>query len=145
MQIRHALESDHDGWLPLWKGYQQFCAADIPEGTSRLTWQRFHDPAEPMHCAVADIGGQLVGMVHYIEHRSCWTTGDYVYLQDLFVSPDQRGRGIGKALIQHVYAFAQEAGASRVWWLTQETNAQARVLYDQVADLTGFIQYRKQC
>ena len=96
-----------------------------------------------MHCAVAEEGDRLVGMVHYIQHRSCWTVGDYVYLQDLFVEPDLRGTGIGRALIEHVYARAAEAGASRVWWLTHESNAQAMLLYDRIADKPGFVQYRR--
>jgi len=84
-----------------------------------------------------------VGLVHYIQHRSCWTVGDYVYLQDLFVDPDVRGTGLGRALIEHVYAQAAETGASRVWWLTHESNAQAMLLYDRIADKSGFVQYRK--
>ena len=85
----------------------------------------------------------LVGIVHYIFHRSTWTIGDYCYLQDLFTVPQARGKGAGRALIEEVYTRAREAGAARVYWLTQEDNAQARILYDKVADLPGFIQYRK--
>lgn len=143
MNIRMAREADFAQWLPLWRGYQVFYKTDIPESTTATTWARFQNPAEPMHCAVAELDGALIGMVHYIHHRSCWTVGDYVYLQDLFVAPDVRGTGVGRALIEHVYAAAAEAGASRVWWLTQESNAQATSLYDRIADKSGFIQYRK--
>ena len=124
MNIRMVRETDFAQWLPLWKGYQLFYKTDIPETTTATTWSRFLDPAEPMHCAVAEAQGQLIGIVHYIEHRSCWTTGDYVYLQDLFVAPDIRGKGVGRALIEHVYAHAM-------------------LLYDRIADKSGFIQYRK--
>jgi GNAT superfamily N-acetyltransferase len=96
-----------------------------------------------MHCAVAEVDGKLIGMVHYIQHHSCWTTGNYVYLQDLFVDPDIRGKGFGSALIEYVYAAAGKAGDSRVWWLTHESNADAMLLYDRIADKRGFIQYRK--
>ena len=82
-------------------------------------------------------------MVHYIQHRSCWTTGVYLYLQDLFVKSDFRAKGVGRALIQHVYAAAADAGASRVYWLTHNSNSDAMLLYDRIADKTGFIQYRK--
>ncbi|NDG56526.1 MAG: GNAT family N-acetyltransferase, partial [Betaproteobacteria bacterium] len=81
--------------------------------------------------------------VHYIEHRSCWTSGDYMYLQDLFVELPMRGRGVGRALIEHVYERAAASGASRVWWLTHESNKDAMFLYDRIADKSGFVQYRK--
>ena len=101
-------------------------------------------PAEPVHGAIARLeSGEPVGIVHWIFHRSCWTTGAYCYLQDLFVAPSIRGSGIGRALIQHVYAAAAEAGASRVHWLTHETNTDAMLLYDRIATKSGFIQYRK--
>ncbi|MDF0606820.1 GNAT family N-acetyltransferase [Neisseriaceae bacterium TC5R-5] len=144
MQIRLIQAIDFAQWLTLWQGYQTFYQTDIPQEISEQTWQRFLDPQQPMHCAVAELHGELVGMVHYIFHRSCWTTGDYVYLQDLFTRPGQRGQGVGRALIEHVYAHAEQAGASRVYWLTHESNQQAMQLYDQLADKSGFIQYRKQ-
>lgn len=143
MKIRIANESDFAQWLPLWKGYQRFYKTDIPDVTTNTTWKRFHDQAEPMHCAVAESDEKLIGMVHYIAHRSCWTVGDYVYLQDLFVDPESRGQGIGGLLIEHVYATAAQAGASRVWWLTHETNSAGMLLYDRIAEKSGFVQYRK--
>ncbi|WP_018150874.1 GNAT family N-acetyltransferase [Leeia oryzae] len=143
MQIRMVTSQDFDQWLPLWKGYQTFYKVDLADEVTQQTWQRFLDPAEPMHCAVAEVNGELVGMVHYIYHRSCWTMGDYCYLQDLFAVPQQRGKGVGRALIEHVYAASKAAGAARVWWLTHETNEEAMKLYDRIADKSGFIQYRK--
>ncbi len=143
MNIRMAQETDFVQWLPLWKGYQTFYKTCIPEETTAITWSRFHTPAEPMHCAVAEMEGKLIGMVHYIQHRSCWTTGDYVYLQDLFVEPQMRGSGVGRALIEHVYERAAQSGASRVWWLTHESNTDAMLLYNRIADKSGFLQYRK--
>ena len=143
MNLRIAQNSDFANWLPLWKAYQVFYKTDIPDAVTEQTWKRFMDPDEPMHCAVAEMDGQLVGMVHYIAHRSCWTQGDYIYLQDLFTHPSVRGTGVGRALIEHVYAFAAQEGAARVWWLTHESNQQAMHLYDRIADKSGFIQYRK--
>lgn len=143
MNIRMAQPADHAQWLPLWKGYQAFYKVDIAEVVTERTWARFLDASEPMHCAVAEINGELVGMVHYIFHRSCWTEGDYVYLQDLFTQPGLRGKGVGRALIEHVYASAEHDHASRVWWLTHESNLQAMQLYDRIADKSGFVQYRK--
>lgn len=143
MNIRLAREADYAYWLPLWQGYQAFYKTAIAQDTTATTWSRFLDPSEPMHCAVAELDGRLVGLVHYIAHRSCWTTGDYIYLQDLFVDPQLRGQGVGRALIEHVYAAAAQAGAARVWWLTHESNTDAMLLYDRIADKSGFVQYRK--
>ncbi len=143
MQVRPARSEDFAQWLPLWKGYQEFYRVNIPAVVTELTWRRFHDPAEPMHCAVGERDGRLIGLVHYLFHRSCWTAGDYCYLQDLFTSHESRGKGVGRALIEHVYAKAAEAKASRVYWLTQETNHQAMILYDGIAEKSGFLQYRK--
>lgn len=143
MKIRTAGPQDFAQWLPLWQGYQAFYKTTIAHEVTELTWQRFLDPGEPMHCAVAELNGELIGMVHYIYHRSCWTSADYCYLQDLFAAPAQRGQGLGRALIGHVYAQAAAAGASRVHWLTHETNTDAMLLYDRIGDKSGFIQYRK--
>lgn len=143
MIIRPANEADFKRWLPLWRGYQLFYKTDISEETTSVTWARFLDVAEPMHCAVAEVDEKLIGLVHYIAHRSCWTIGDYVYLQDLFVDTSARGHGVGRALIEFVYAKAKESGASRVWWLTHETNTDAMRLYDRIAAKSGFVQYRK--
>jgi len=141
--VRLATAQDRAQWLPLWQGYQAFYKADLAAVTE-ATWSRFHDPAEPMHCAVAEAaGGRLVGLVHYIFHRSCWLREPSCYLQDLFAAPEVRGRGVGRALIEHVYAAAAKAGSARVWWLTHESNTQAMQLYDRIADKSGFVQYRK--
>ena len=144
IEIRPVVAADHEAWLPLWQGYQRFYMTEIPAETGAVTWQRFLDPAEPMGAALAWRGDQAIGLVHWVIHRSTWTIGDYCYLQDLFTVPAARGRGVGRALIEAVYERAGQAGASRVWWLTQEANYAGRMLYDQVADRPGFIQYRKQ-
>ena len=144
LDIRPITAADHAAWLPLWQGYQRFYQAEIPAETSALTWQRFLDPAEPMHAALAWRDGVAVGLVHWIFQRTCWSVSDNCYLQDLYVSETQRGGGIGRALIEHVCAAARDAGASRVHWLTQETNYAGRLLYDRLAERSGFIQYRRQ-
>ena len=141
--IRAAIAADHDAWLPLWRGYQAFYQVDLPASTTATTWQRLLDPAEPLHLALAEVDGRVVGMVHFIEHRNCWSPLNSVYLQDLFTEAGVRGQGVGRALIEHVYAQAKQLGAGKVHWLTHETNLQAMVLYDQVAEKPGFVQYRK--
>jgi GNAT superfamily N-acetyltransferase len=130
-------------WEPLWQAYLAFYKASVPPEVTEHTWQRLHDSREPMFALGAFDGPKLVAFTHYIFHRSTWTIGPYCYLQDLFTVEEARGRGAARLLIEEVYRRAAEAGASRVYWLTQETNARARSLYDQVADNAGFIQYRK--
>jgi GNAT superfamily N-acetyltransferase len=143
LRIRPIDANDYDAWLPLWKGYQDFYRVDIADAVTRNTWKRLLDPAEPMNAALAERDGRAIGLVHWIFHRSTWTDGDYCYLQDLFVAPDVRGAGAGRALIEHVYAGAKRHGAARVYWLTHETNEVAMRLYDRIAGKSGFIQYRK--
>jgi GNAT superfamily N-acetyltransferase len=141
--IRPLNQSERAAWEPLWRGYLEFYqTTQTPEATD-VAWQRLHDPAEPMFGLGAHIDGKMRGIVHYLFHRSFWTTGDYCYLQDLYVAENARNMGLGRALIEAVYAKAKEAGASRVYWLTQEGNATARALYDKLAQRSGFIQYRK--
>ncbi len=140
--IRPATAADHAAWLPLWRGYQAFYKVEQAEAETRITWQRLLDPTEPMHLALAESGGSVVGMVHFIEHRTCWTQANAVYLQDLFTAPEARGHGVGRALIAHVCERARAMGCAKVHWLTHETNAQAMALYDKVAERPGFVQYR---
>ena len=143
IEIRTIDSNDFDIWLPLWKGYQKFYKVDIPESVTRETWARFLDPEEPMHVALAIAIDRALGLVHSIYHRSAWTTGDDCYLQDLFVAHDARGRGIGRALIEHIYADAKRRGSPRVYWQTHESNHDAMQLYDRIADRSPFVQYRK--
>jgi GNAT superfamily N-acetyltransferase len=143
VSIRPLEQNEHADWLRLWRGYQAFYKVDIPEATSAVTFRRLLDPAEPMKGALAHLEGRRIGLVHHIRHRSCWTVGDYCYLQDLFVDPQVRGGGVGRALIEYVYRVAAEQQCARVYWLTHESNAEAMVLYNRIADRSGFIQYRK--
>jgi len=144
MHIRPMVATDRLGWDPLWQGYLTFYKASVDAATTDVTFQRLTSGSEPMGAFLAiDDLGTPVGMVHWILHRSCWTQGDYCYLQDLFVTPELRGQGIGRLLIDAVYARSAQAGANRVWWLTHETNTDAMHLYDKVATRSGFVQYRK--
>jgi GNAT superfamily N-acetyltransferase len=141
--LRPFAADDFAAWYPLWRGYQAFYKVDLPLDTSQITWQRLLDEREPMHGTFALAEGKPVGLVHFIEHRSCWTPGNYMYLQDLFVQDGMRGRGIGRLLIEHVYQDAARRGCSRVHWLTHESNRDAMLLYDRIAERSGFVQYRK--
>ena len=145
--VRPAVPSDYERWLPLWDGYNAFygrsgVSALAPEIT-RMTWTRFFDAYEPMHALVAENGDQLVGLAHYLFHRSTTAMAPVCYLQDLFTDASTRGQGIGGALISEVYEYARQAGTSRVYWQTHETNRIAQGLYDKLAERSGFIVYRK--
>ncbi|WP_166362272.1 GNAT family N-acetyltransferase [Pseudomonas akapageensis] len=143
IEIRKVTAQDHAAWLPLWQAYQRFYETQIADEVTAVTWQRMLDPAEPINAALAWIDGQAVGMVHWIYHRSCWTVENSCYLQDLIVSESQRGTGIGRKLIEFVYAQARADGCIKVHWLTHETNATGIRLYERIAERPGFIQFRK--
>ena len=144
--IRGVERTDRQRWAPLWDGYNAFYErvgpTALPAVITQSTWERFFDPAEPVHALVAELNGDLVGIVHYLFHRSTTLISPTCYLQDLFTSPGVRGKGVGRALIEGVYDRARAAGSPRVYWLTHETNAAARRLYDQVSARSGFIVYR---
>jgi GNAT superfamily N-acetyltransferase len=141
--VRPLRPDERPQWEPLWSGYLAFYKTVVGPEVTDTTWRRLHDPSEPMHVLGAFLDGGLIGIVHYLFHRSTWTIGDYCYLQDLFTADDARGLGAGRALIEAVCDEARAAGASRVYWLTHESNAVARSLYDTLADRSGFIQYRR--
>jgi GNAT superfamily N-acetyltransferase len=145
--VRAVEARDFDAWKPLWDGYNAFYGRSgptaLPEAVTRSTWGRFFDGLEPVHALVAADGARLVGLVHYLFHRSTTLIGPTCYLQDLFTIEDLRRRGVGRALIEGVYERARAAGAQRVYWMTHETNHTAMKLYDKVADKSGFLVYRK--
>ena len=147
MIVRRLERTDFDGWLPLWNGYNafygRFGATALPEEITRTTWARFFDETEPVHALVAEHDGALVGLAHYLFHRSTISIADTCYMQDLYTSEAARGRGVGKALIEAVYSAAAKAGSARVYWQTHETNAAAMRLYDRVAERSGFLVYRR--
>lgn len=144
MTIRSVAPADFGQWLPLWEGYNAFYKRTVPIEVTRMTWSRFFDAYEPMHAIVAERDGKLIGLVHYLFHRNTAMLAPTCYLQDLYTAVEARGQGAGRALIEAVYERAQAAGSPRVYWMTQESNAVARRLYDRVAEKSGFIQYRRQ-
>jgi GNAT superfamily N-acetyltransferase len=146
--IRPIAPEDHAAWRPLWDGYNAFYGRHgdtaLPEHVTQVTWQRFFDANEPVFALVAEHAGVVVGLAHYLFHRSMTRIEPVCYLSDLFTLPSLRGRGVGRALIEAVCVQARAAGASRVYWQTHETNAAGRLLYDQVAKHHGFIVYSRE-
>lgn len=146
--VRPAVRADYDQWLPLWDGYNEFygrsgATALAPEITA-ATWERFFDPYEPMFALVAEQDGALLGLTHYLLHRSTTSLLPSLYLQDLFTRAEARGKGVGRALIDAVCQAAGERSIPRIYWMTYETNETAMALYDRVAKKSGAIVYRKQ-
>ena len=145
LRVRAAEPGDFNAWKPLWDGYNAFYGRQgptaLPDHVTQTTWRRFFDPAEPMQALVAESEGALLGLTHYLYHRSTTSIEPVCYLRDLFTAESARGRGIGRALIHGVYEQAGLQGVSRVYWQTHETNAAGRLLYDKVAKHMGFIVY----
>ena len=143
--VRDVEKSDYDGWRPLWDGYNAFYGREGPtalaESITAATWQRFFDPNELVFGLVATDGARLLGIAHYLFHRSTTRYELTSYMQDLFTAPEARGGGVGRALIEAVYARSAAAGVKRVYWQTHATNDTARRLYDGIAKHLGFIVY----
>jgi GNAT superfamily N-acetyltransferase len=144
LTVRPVAPTDLSQWEALWEGYNTFYERTVPPEITRMTWSRFFDAHEPVHALVAEEDGRLLGLVHYLFHRSTTLIGPTCYLQDLFTTRTARGQGVGRALIEAVYERARNAGSQRVYWQTHETNVTAMALYDKVAERSGFLVYRKR-
>jgi len=142
-EVRALRPEDRSPWDALWTGYLRFYRHHLPAAVTEGAFARLSDPGSRLHGLVAEHDGALVGFAHYQFHPSTWALRDYCYLEDLYVDPAARGRGVGRALIQAVYAAADRANAANVYWLTQEFNADGRALYDTLARRTSFIRYER--
>ncbi len=142
--IRDVRPTDRAQWEQLWAGYLAFYETTLAPEVTESTWRRFFDRNERMQAIVAaDSQGELLGFTHIVFHRGTWAIGDFCYLEDLFVGSNARNQGVARALIEEVYDIADKRKCERVYWLTHESNAPARKLYDQVAKNSGFIQYQR--
>ena len=143
-RVRPLQANDRPRWDELWAGYLQFYEQALPQSTTDLTWRRLMEGRELWGFAGLDDEGRMVGFAHYHFHLSTWSTVGYCYLEDLFVDPQARGRHVGRSLIGAVYRAADERGSTRVYWHTENTNARAQILYNQVGQLTHFLQFRRR-
>jgi len=143
-EVRTLQADDRSRWNELWRGYLEFYKHPLPADLTDLTWQRLLDPTHPFQGLAAVDGQHIVGIVHFHVHASTWSRAGYCYLEDLFVDPASRGLGAGRTLIEAVYRAADDQGAERVYWHTENTNDRAQHLYRQVAELTPFVQYRRR-
>ncbi|MBI1171207.1 GNAT family N-acetyltransferase [bacterium] len=140
--IRDATPEDHDAWLELWQGFLDFYEEDLDPAITDFAWNRLMDPASPMQMRLAVVEGVPLGFAIHQHHPSTWVMGDDCYLEDLFVDPKARGRGLGRALIEDLMAIARAKGWHRLYWHTHHDNATARRLYDSIVPADGNIRYR---
>lgn len=144
LEIRPITAPDEAEWRRLWRAYLAFYETELPEAVYASTFQRLlgNDPQD-FNGFIATLRGRPVGLTHYLFHRHGWKIENTCYLQDLYADPEVRGQGIGRALIEAVYAAADTQGAPSVYWLTQDFNTEARRLYDRIGTLTPFIKYSR--
>ena len=138
--IRRIATSDKERWLDLFKQYIVFYKSSLTDEQFELDWQRLHSDFN-INGLVAELDGQVVGLAHYIFRPSTWDKNDFCYLEDLFVDPAIRGKGVGRALIDALHKIAIQQGSRRLYWTTAPDNETARKLYDKVA-ITDRVQYK---
>ena len=144
VRVRDLTFADRSEWSRLWQGYLEFYETRLPDSTYDAYFARLlGDDPRDYSGLVAELGGKIVGLTHFLFHRHGWKIENVCYLQDLYADPAVRGKGVGHALIAGVYAKADAAGAPSVYWLTQDTNTNARRLYDRVGRLTPFLKYER--
>ncbi|SDW31321.1 Ribosomal protein S18 acetylase RimI [Ruegeria halocynthiae] len=142
--IRPLRSDDRDQWAEMWRDYLAFYETEVPDSTYESTFARLlGDDPNDFSCFVAELDGRLVGLTHFLFHRHAWKEEHVCYLQDLFAKPEERGTGVGRALIQAVYDEADRQKAPSVYWLTQENNHTARKLYDRIGKLSPFLKYQR--
>jgi GNAT superfamily N-acetyltransferase len=142
-EIRNLQTGDRTQWDALWRDYLRFYRQRLPQAVTDATFARLIDERSQPHALVAVRDGRLLGFAHFLFHPTTWSHSQLCYLEDLFVEPQARGGGIGRALIEAVYAAADRAQAASVYWMTQEFNADGRALYDTLAHRTSFIRYER--
>jgi GNAT superfamily N-acetyltransferase len=142
LNIRELKETDKDRWLELWAGYLEFYKSNLSPEQTEFTWKRLINNEQKMYGFVAENENGVIGFTHCLFRPSTWTETDYCYLEDLFVDPGIRGKGVGRALMNRVIELAKEKNSKRVYWTTQEFNKTARVLYDSITSVSEFVQYR---
>lgn len=142
IKVRPLTAADEPAWRPLWAAYLRFYETELDTATTAAAWSRLLK-GDPEFGLVAELDGELVGIAHCLLHPTTWSTKNYCYLSDLFVAPAARAHGAGRALIEAVYAVADARGCGRVYWTTHKDNAAARSLYDRLASVSEFVQYRR--
>ena len=142
VSVRPIEARDEARWRVLWDGYCRFYARELSEAITQHTWKRIMDASIPVYAIVAEREGDgVIGMCNYVIHENTWTLTPVCYLEDLFVEPGKRAKGVGKALIDWLVAGMAKNGWSRIYWHTRENNYRARGLYDKYTAQSGFVRY----
>ena len=140
--IRDATAADEAVWRALWQGFLTHYKTSLDPAITDHTWARLMDPASRLQMRLAEVEGTVLGFAIHHHHESTWVMGADCYLEDLFVSPAARGKGLGRALIMDLMTLAQSRGWHRLYWHTDTGNATARRLYDSIIPADGHIRYR---
>ena len=141
LAIRALLPNDEPTWRHLWRAYCDFYEAKVPDAVTQRTWKRILDPDTAVMCIVAELDGRVVGFAHCVVHENTWETQPVCYLEDLFVDPQARGRGVGRALLDWLRNAMRAEGWARLYWMTRRDNAPARALYDSFTQADDFVRY----
>lgn len=142
VDIRDATPADEAGWRSLWQQYLDFYEVVLKPDVTTATWARLMDPASPVKARLAFVDGAMVGFAIHLHHPSTWVIGEDCYLEDLFLAPGARGKGVGRALIEDLMVLARGKGWQRLYWHTDEDNMVARRLYDRFVESDGHVRYR---
>lgn len=141
IEIREAGPQDKEQWLQLWEGYTKFYGSPQPQDVTEYTWQRLLDTASSLLGRVAVADGKVVGFAICVLHEGTWVKTPICYLEDLYVDPQVRGRGIARTLMQSLQVEGIEKGWSRLYWHTRTDNP-ARRLYDEFTPADDYVRYR---
>lgn len=143
ISVRPLTPADRSAWEALWEGYLAFYKTSLPAEIKEVAFARLiGDDPHDYNGLLAEVDAKPVGLAHFLFHRHGWRIGNVCYLQDLYATPETRGTGVGRALLDAVYDAAAAQGAEEVYWMTQTGNADARRLYDRAGQATDFIKYR---
>jgi GNAT superfamily N-acetyltransferase len=140
--VRHARPEDEARWRELWADYLAFYDVTVDGDITDATWRRVFDPASAISMRVAEVDGKVMGFALFLTHEGTWIRGKDCYLEDLFVDPEARGKGVGRALMDNLVSLCKENGWSRLYWHTSEENKTAQALYDSYVKSDGHIRYR---
>jgi GNAT superfamily N-acetyltransferase len=139
--VRDVAPGDRDAWQTLYRGYRDFYGKPHDDAIYDRVWQWLHDATHETRGLVAELDGTPIGIGHYRTFARPIDGGTGLYLDDLFTAAEARGTGAGTAILHRLAEIARDEGSTLVRWITAESNATARRLYDRVTDQTAWVTY----